>query len=267
MFIIFLLINIKTYYLNMLINEVEELYDNILPNQINLKSFEIKDKLNPKIWQNNKMKKNVRKKILQIAKEFIEYLDFSKKITPLDIIIVGSIANYNWSKYSDIDLHIIFDFNDINSDTQLVTNYVYQIKSSWNDIHKNLSIYGYDVELYVQNKDDDVKSNGIYSVKNDLWLKFPEDLANVNLDKSIITDTASKIINKIELYEKISKKIYLKKSIKLLYNKVEYLYNNIVKLRKSSLSKDGEFGPGNIIFKILRRSLYLERIHNLRNEL
>ena len=58
--------------------------------------------------KNGKLKDNIRKRLIKIAKEFIDSteLDF----IPIDIVIVGSIASFNWSKYSDIDLHIITDF-------------------------------------------------------------------------------------------------------------------------------------------------------------
>ena len=90
------------------INEVNTIINKIYPNQINLKSFNFKKELNPKIWKNGKLKDNIRKRLVKIAKEFVESteLDF----IPVDIVIVGSIASFNWSKYSDIDLHIITDF-------------------------------------------------------------------------------------------------------------------------------------------------------------
>ena len=247
-------------------NNVEELLDKIYPNQINLKSFEIKDDLNSKIWKDGLLDPVVKDKLIKIAKEFLDYINLDIEIKPIDIIIVGSIASYNWSKYSDIDLHIVIDFNDVDDNQQLVTNYMYQLKSSWNDTHHNLNIYGYDVELYVQNKDDTVESNGIYSLKNDYWLKIPKHLS-YKLDKEFIKKMSSKIINKIEKYNELFDVLYLPKSIKLLNDRVNYLYDNIIHNRKSSIQAEGEFGSENIIFKVLRRSGHLEMLHNLKDKL
>ena len=51
------------------INEVNTIIDKIYPNQINLKSFNFKKELNPKIWKNGKLKDNIRKRLIKIAKE------------------------------------------------------------------------------------------------------------------------------------------------------------------------------------------------------
>lgn len=128
------------------LNEITKLVDKIYPEQINLKSFNYKKQLNPKIWEKNKIKKNVRKRLIKIAKEFVKSTDID--FIPVDILIVGSIASFNWSKYSDIDLHIITDFKAINDNTELVKNYLYSKKCEWNTEHKDLKIYGYDVEVY-----------------------------------------------------------------------------------------------------------------------
>ena len=128
------------------INEVNTIIDKIYPNQINLKSFNFKKELNPKIWKNGKLKDNIRKRLIKIAKEFIDSteLDF----IPIDIVIVGSIAPLNRSKYTDIDLHLFTDLKSLNDNVDLVKNYLYAKKCEWNNKHYNIKIYGYDVELY-----------------------------------------------------------------------------------------------------------------------
>ena len=79
-----------------------------------LNSFSIKKTLNPKVWENptdpNKatMVPKVRKALERIADEFIEYL--GDDVFVEDIYLMGSLANINWSEYSDFDLHVIVDF-------------------------------------------------------------------------------------------------------------------------------------------------------------
>lgn len=115
---------------------VDTLIEEVTPEQINLKSFETKNTLNPKIWEDNVIKRDVRKHLLSIAAEFITTI----KITGLpvdDIIIVGSSASYNWSKYSDLDLHILVDFTKIDSitDPNLLKDYFTSKKNDWNNKH------------------------------------------------------------------------------------------------------------------------------------
>jgi len=169
----------------------------ISPNEINLKSFEFKAKLNPKIWEDNKLKLNIRQKLIAIAKEFVKSTDID--FIPVDIVIVGSLAGFNWSKYSDIDLHIITDFKDINDDVTLVKNYFDAKKNSWNEKHTDLTIYNYDVELYVQDVNEENASNGIYSIKYNHWIKIPK-MAHKELQDDIIKETAAAYINKIIYY-------------------------------------------------------------------
>ena len=236
----------------------------VKPEQINLKSFEFKKELSPKIWKDNKLKKHIRQRLLDIANEFIETTDLD--IIPIDIVLVGSIASFNWSKYSDIDLHIIVDFKALNDNEDLVKNYLYAKKCAWNDKHKDLKIYGYDVELYAQDISEENVSNGVYSIKYNHWIKVPQFQHN-KLKNKLIKDTAALYINKIEYYNNKFDELTNNKSFLLLQSKVEYLYDLIIQGRRQSLPKEGEQAAGNIIFKILRRSGHLGMLNDLKRKL
>jgi hypothetical protein len=68
------------------------------------------------------MNREVREQLLQIANDFYQQTDIDADIK--DIILTGSLANYNWSeKYSDYDLHILIDFKDVSDDVELVKKY------------------------------------------------------------------------------------------------------------------------------------------------
>ena len=87
---------------------------------VDLSSFELKDKLNDKLWNGGKLDILARRKMLTIARDFISKFEISDFQID-DVIMTGSLANYNWSEeYSDIDLHIVVDFRDINDDVDLV---------------------------------------------------------------------------------------------------------------------------------------------------
>ena len=137
-----------------------------------LTSFKQQDDLNPKIWylpkerymgdhkgQSYKMNPKVRERLLQIAHEFINFLDVD--IIVSDIIMTGSLANYNWSKYSDIDLHILTDFGQFSKKELPLYEELFRLKKTiYNDKH-DIKIYGYEVELYVQHESESHFSSGV----------------------------------------------------------------------------------------------------------
>ena len=104
------------------IGENEERLNEVEASDISLKSFEIQDELNPKFWINNKLNSRIRLKLLDLADEFIDTLAVDW-VKPEDIVLTGSIANYNWSKYSDVDVHILIDYKKIWKKTEFVQDY------------------------------------------------------------------------------------------------------------------------------------------------
>ena len=124
------------------------------------KSFRVKDELNPKIWDDFKIDDEVREDLLKIAEDFYASTDLEADVE--DIILTGSLANYNWSeKYSDYDLHILIDFTNVNDAVELVKKYVDSVKSIWNKEH-DIKIKGYEVEVYIQDVSEPHKSTGVF---------------------------------------------------------------------------------------------------------
>ena len=99
----------------------EELIEDNKEDEKIIKSFKTKDSLCQKIFDGDtdgsKMKKEIRKKLLEISNNFIESLGVEFFIH--DIVLTGSLANYGWSEYSDVDLHIIIDYSDIKGNNEL----------------------------------------------------------------------------------------------------------------------------------------------------
>ena len=130
-------------------------------------SFEVKSELTPEIWEGNQLKHEVLQVLREIAKDFFEGLDLGQ-VEIKDIILTGSLANYNWSEYSDIDLHILVDFTDIDENVKLVKDFFDAKKSVWNSKH-DIMVMGYEVEVYVQDVEEPHKASGQYSVMNNSW--------------------------------------------------------------------------------------------------
>jgi predicted nucleotidyltransferase len=219
-----------------------------------LDSFSVKNTLNPKVWENPKNPDNsvmipkIRETLLRIAEKFIEYL--GEDVFVEDIVLTGSLANYNWSEFSDFDLHVLVDLQQYEDDTDLYKELFNLKKQVFNDKH-NIRIYGYDVEVYAQDVEEEHYSSGVYSVMNNEWVSEPEKFKS-NVDKTILE---KKIKN---WTEKIDSAIEEKKDLEKIKTKLK-------DYRKSGLEKDGELSYENLVFKFLRRSGHIQKLFDTAN--
>jgi hypothetical protein len=143
-----------------------------------LQSFQLKEELNPKIWEKSKneeysMRPKVRAHLLEIAHDFIDSLNVD--IVVSDVIMTGSLANYNWSNYSDVDIHIIADFNQFPENVRPLYDELFRLKKTVYGLKRKITIFGYDVELYVEDESisRDVQSAGRFSLLMDEWVVKP----------------------------------------------------------------------------------------------
>ena len=246
------------------------LYENIEyevnPNEIELSSFKKKDELVPNIWENNKLDSRIRLKLLDIADDFWEFVNLTW-VKPKNIILTGSICNFNWSSFSDIDLHLVVDFKEVDEKTEFVRSYLDSKKNEWNNEHENLNIFGHQVELYVQDIDETLESDGIYDLEENDWIKEPkpDEIKPIELNKFSIKDKAAKIMTIIDdMYDAFSSTDDSYK-VRKIGDDASYLWKKIKSMREISLDKDGESGNGNIVYKIMRRHGYLDKLWKLSN--
>jgi hypothetical protein len=239
------------------------------PNDIDLSSFNIKTALNPKFWKDEHLDSRIRMKLLDIADDFIEFLGIDW-VEPDDIIMTGSLANYNWNKkFSDIDLHILIDYSKVDKRKDFVENYFYSQKKLWNDEHKDLKIFGFPVEVYVQDTKEKHSSTGVYSLDKDKWIVEPEreKLSTAKINKKLIKNKVAEYIDKIEKLLTIYKAADDDYKIRKVAEKADRLFDDIKADRKKGLDRtDNEISNGNLIFKCLRRLGYIEKIMNLKSE-
>ena len=225
-----------------------------------LASFTQQDELNPKVWTNpenpkeSKMIPKVKNALLKIANKFSESLTEDLKIK--DIILTGSLANYNWSKYSDFDLHLIIDFEQFGKQADLYKELFSLKKQLFNQNH-DIKIFGYEVELYAQDDKESHFSTGVYSVKNDKWINVPSKEKS-QIDKEVFKTKMNSWKEKIETLIKSIKKDGMKSSEK----QIESLKEKLKDYRKSGLEKEGEYSYENLVFKYLRRSRLIEKLYN-----
>lgn len=248
-----------------------EIFEDTNPDDIDLSSFNIKKQLNPKFWKNDLLDSRIRMKLLDIADDFIDFLGISW-VKPEDVVITGSLANYNWnSKYSDIDLHVLYDFSKVDKRTDFVKKYFDSLKSQWNETHGNIKIFGFPVEVYVQDVSEKHTSTGVYSIDKNKWVTEPEreKLASSKVDKSEIRNKVAKYADEIDDLEDDYKKSKGDEyKIRKISEKAEKLFDEIKNERRNSLkgNKSTEITTGNIIFKCLRRLKYLDKLCDLKTK-
>lgn len=238
------------------------------PEDVDLSSFELNDELNPRFWKNGKIDSRVRVALLDIADDFIDSLDV-EWAKPIDIIVTGSIANYNWSQeHSDIDLHVVMDFSEVDENVELVKDYFDSKRKNWNDEHQNITIAGFPVELYVQDVNESHASSGVYSLEHNKWLVKPSyDNFDVDYDKDTVKEKVSEYMNEIDdlcdEYDDSVADIDLSE----IHEKAEGLFKRIKDERKKGFENGGdEYNVGNLIFKSLRRNGYIGKLINIRTK-
>jgi peptidoglycan hydrolase-like protein with peptidoglycan-binding domain len=226
-----------------------------------LKSFSLQETLNPKIWDNYddpkdaKMKPKVRKALERIAEEFIDYL--GEDVIIEDIILTGSLANYNWSNFSDFDLHILIDLQQYEKESETYKELYDLKKRIFNDSH-DIKILGYDVELYAQDKEESHVSSAVYSVANDEWINVPKkDFKKI--DKNVLVNKIDNWVEKIETAIQDSETDGVEK--------LETIKEKLKEYRKCGLEKGGELSYENLVFKFLRRSKHIEKLFDKVNQL
>lgn len=230
-----------------------------IPKEV-LDSFQLKPSLNPEFWDKEVLRKDISDQLMLIAQEFFDGLKSPENLVIKDVIFTGSLANYNWSKYSDVDLHVIVDFETVDTDEEFIKQLFDSYKNLWNNNH-NITIKGYDVELYLQDIRETLSANAVYSVKRNKWLLKPEK-EKFKLNRNIIKKKALTFIDKL----KDVKKVYAEEEYQKALDKSQELKDKIKKYRKSGLESGGEFSLENLVFKVLRRTPFMEVLNDINSK-
>lgn len=202
-------------------------------------SLQTHSKLNSKLFDgDNLLKDEVRDRLIEIADNFIT--DFISQGIPLkvyDYWLVGSNAAYNYQADSDIDLHLIIDSSDIEADPKIIRLLFDYAKAT---ITKNydITVKGHPVEIYLEDGGSSAASNGVYSIKNNRWIKIPKPL-----------EDATMYPEETQEFKDLLSEYYI-----LEDDEIEAFIDKLYMIRKESLASEGEFGLGNLIFKEFRNT-------------
>ena len=163
----------------------------------------------------------------------------------IDIVIVGSNASFNYTDTSDLDIHLIVNFDNIDENKELVNALCQSWKSLFNNAY-DITLGGQPAELYIEDMQTSTNSNGIYSVLQNRWLKFPEYIEMPDFD---IDDDLEEV--RIDIDDALNSGSY---------DEVSKMIDWIYYQRKLALQLDGEFSVGNLIFKAIRAEGLLDKL-------
>jgi len=217
--------------------------------------FKVQAGLNPKVWISGKLASTIRSKLMEIVDDFLDEDRDLIKVT--DVTITGSLANFNWSKYSDIDLHILADFGEQASVKKKLFDYK---RRMWNNQHE-VKIEGFDVEVYVQDHKEPHYSTGVYSVLHNKWLVEPAMKAR-DFDMRAVESKADCLANRIAHVKELIDDAQFKEAI----DTATALMAKLKKQRSAGLASGGEFSVENLAFKLLRRRGDIEKLLTLKRE-
>lgn len=207
------------------------------------------DKLNPKLWDEFELKEEVKDKLEEITEAFIEYLDIPAE-SILDVQITGSSANYNYTEHSDLDLHLIVDYEKVHQECPIVEGYLWSMKSAFNKEH-DIFIYGVPVEVYAEDSSQSAVSNGVYSLLNDEWIKKPQKIEPTTNDAAVIAkyNEIKDIVDKLNDSEE-----------------AQDILDKVYEMRKAGLAEAGEFSTENLAFKMLRNEGYIDMLKKIKKQ-
>jgi len=186
---------------------------------------------------------------------FIDYIGVvDDAIT--DIVITGSMANFNWTSLSDIDLHVVIDIEAVDEDTELVKELLDAKRRAWAAKH-SIEFYGHPIELYAQDSSEPHVSTGVYSVMHDKWLIHPKEYMG-KIDSGAAqkkADALASLINDASNRKKPQ------------LGDLQKLADKIRTMRRCGLKRTGEFSVENLAFKALRNSGYIESLYDTMDKL
>jgi hypothetical protein len=210
--------------------------------------------LNPKLWDNTRLKSDVRGALLRMAEDFKEFIDVPFEV--LDVVITGGNVNYNYTEHSDIDLHLIANFDQVKCDREVAE--LFDSKRLLYKRQYNLSIHGVPVELYVEDHRMPAVSAGAYSVLSGNWIKKPQQ----NLPKY----NEEELAHWVSVWKKILRHAIKTGDLQACQTALKLLRQ----YRKKGLkTPQGEFSIPNLVYKSLRNdqviqgiTIIIDRLHD-----
>lgn len=222
--------------------------------------IQVQDHLNPKIWEQGgaKMRASVRSQLLTIVHDFLTG-DDTPKVEVDDIVVTGSLANYNWSTQSDLDTHILVKFEE--GETGKLTHQIYDLLAqAWN-AHHDITVAGFEVELYMADAASGFPHEaGVYSLQRDEWRIKPQPMAEQSIDWESVFKKANRAATQIRRLKTLVGQGHYEAA----QHAAAHLKARLKRQRQAGLERGGELSVENLVFKVLRRSGDYDTLRDLK---
>jgi ribosomal protein L35AE/L33A len=212
--------------------------------------FEQHDELNPLLWQGEELRSEVKMALLKIARDFVEYVGVPFKVN--DLVLTGSQLGYYYTKHSDLDLHIIVDFNTVDCDREAAE--LFDTKRLLYKKQYDITIHGVPVEVYIEDLNFPAVS-ATYSLSQGSWQKKPN-----SQPEEINTD---EILRMSKIWQTVIGKAIESNDLETGRKTIKMLRN----YRKLGLKHSGEYGIENLVYKTLRNSKIIENLMKMIGDL
>ena len=219
------------------------------------------DTLHPQFWDEFEFKEDILKPILKIVDDFVKDDAHISPEMVEDVQLTGSLANYNYSEYSDLDVHILLDFADINKDEDLVKRALDGKRFIWNLRH-DIKFNGHEVELYFQDIHEPHVASGLFSLSGNRWIKKPK-YEKPEVDHEDVVKKAESFKREFDLLDDALDNISDEKEFSLINRRAKKLKEKIMRMRKEGLAGKGELSVENLAFKTLRNDQTIARLNDL----
>lgn len=233
-----------------MIDYLELLEEDVNPEDVDVSSIRFHTELNPALWARVDgeylLRDDVKAKLVAIADKFSDFIRFKgSKFNILDIELTGSNCNFNYTPTSDLDMHLIVDYSSVGSETDLVSQYLYDKKILWS-MKYDVKIKTIPVECYAADSEQDrVKGAAYYSLMKGEWIVKP-DRNNIVVDLSAVKEKAAEVMDTVDKCQTIEQ--------------LEKLQEKLWRMRYTGLHSSGEFSTETLVYKILRNNGTLEKI-------
>ena len=208
--------------------------------------------LNDKIWDSdNKINPEIRERLIIIARTFLKTLN--APVVEKAIYLTGSLASYQWRPTSDFDIHCLVEITD--DECKGYLDDYFDTRAKLFNANHSIFIKGYKIEMNVKEGEVLLEDKGVFDLVKNKWIQKPSapkrELDDLEVLKQTqeIQDEIDELLNSGNISE---------------YSKVR---DKIKAMRTEGLTIEGEYGVGNLVFKALRHSGYLDKLFSKKAEL
>ena len=212
-------------------------------------------KLNTDIWAGDRLRREVRDALLKLSYRILKDSKIPKDKVK-DIIFTGSLAGYNYASHSDLDLHFLVKFDELNIRQEYVEEFLTKLEPIWNDKH-NVDVLSNDIEIYFIDVNVELITSAVYSLIDDTWIKIPSPQKRVEKPSKYKYSRIKKIIeNLLKLEPNQDNMAY-----------IERVQEKLARYRLCGLESSGEFSTEILAYKKLRANGYITKMHEIGDKL